>query len=173
MSSFWRNFHHWLHGKLSFWQLSVQPVTKFSSLAAREVVILTTFGAASDEIFIKMKTFPFQCSSPAICIWSALTLRAVHSCVHIWPSIWRVHCSFCFNTSATSITESKTVLFMMHLCWKWSPYSGPAVTLIQPRSQVRKNPLRTPCHSKVILINLSVTYLYTFISYSGYNPVKL
>ena len=25
MSSFW-NFHHWLHWKLSFWQLSVQPV---------------------------------------------------------------------------------------------------------------------------------------------------
>ena len=29
MSSFWRNFHHWLHRKLSFWQLSVQPVMKF------------------------------------------------------------------------------------------------------------------------------------------------
>ena len=34
---------------------------KFSSLAALEVVILTTFSAASDENFIKMKTFPFQC----------------------------------------------------------------------------------------------------------------
>ena len=31
MSSFWRNFHHWLHCKLSFWQLSVQPVMKISS----------------------------------------------------------------------------------------------------------------------------------------------
>ena len=31
MSSFWRNFHHWLHWKLSFWQLSVQPVIKISS----------------------------------------------------------------------------------------------------------------------------------------------
>ena len=31
MSSFWRNFHHWLHWKLSFWQLSVQPVMKISS----------------------------------------------------------------------------------------------------------------------------------------------
>ena len=28
MSSFWRNFHHWLHRKLSKWQLSV---TKMSS----------------------------------------------------------------------------------------------------------------------------------------------
>ena len=31
MSSFWWNFHHWLHWKLSFWQLPVQPVTKISS----------------------------------------------------------------------------------------------------------------------------------------------
>ena len=31
MSSFWQNFHHWLHRKLSFWQLSVQPVNKISS----------------------------------------------------------------------------------------------------------------------------------------------
>ena len=31
MLSFWWNFHHWLHWKLSFWQLSVQPVMKISS----------------------------------------------------------------------------------------------------------------------------------------------
>ena len=31
MMSFWRNFHHWLHWKLSFWQLSVQAVMKISS----------------------------------------------------------------------------------------------------------------------------------------------
>ena len=31
ISSFWRNFNHWLHWKLSFWQLPVQPVTKISS----------------------------------------------------------------------------------------------------------------------------------------------
>ena len=29
--SFWWNFNHWLHRKLSFWQLSVQPVMKISS----------------------------------------------------------------------------------------------------------------------------------------------
>ena len=29
--SFWRNFHQWLHWKLSFWQLSVQPVMRISS----------------------------------------------------------------------------------------------------------------------------------------------
>ena len=31
MSSFWRNFRHWLHWTLSKWQRSVQPVTKMSS----------------------------------------------------------------------------------------------------------------------------------------------
>ena len=31
MSSFWRNFHHWLHRKLSKWQLSVQSMIKISS----------------------------------------------------------------------------------------------------------------------------------------------
>ena len=31
MSSFWWNLHHWLHWKLSKWQLSVQPVMKISS----------------------------------------------------------------------------------------------------------------------------------------------
>ena len=36
-------------------------LTKFSSLAALEVVILTTSSATSDENFIKMKIFPFQC----------------------------------------------------------------------------------------------------------------
>ena len=34
---------------------------KFSSLAALEVVLLTTSSAASDENFIKMKTFLLQC----------------------------------------------------------------------------------------------------------------
>ena len=31
MSSFWWNLYHWLHRKLSKWQLSVQPVMKLSS----------------------------------------------------------------------------------------------------------------------------------------------
>ena len=31
MLSFWRNFHHWVHRKLSKWQLPVQPLMKISS----------------------------------------------------------------------------------------------------------------------------------------------
>ena len=44
------------------WNENAVILTKFSSLAALKVVILTTFSAASDENFIKMKTFPFQCT---------------------------------------------------------------------------------------------------------------
>ena len=47
--------------KYVHWNKNVVILTKFSSLAALEVVILTTSSAASDEHFIKMKTFPFQC----------------------------------------------------------------------------------------------------------------
>ena len=45
---------------LIHWNENVVILTKFESLAALEVVILTTSSAASDENFIKMKTFPFQ-----------------------------------------------------------------------------------------------------------------
>ena len=31
MSSFWRTFRHWVHRKLSFWQLSMHPMIKISS----------------------------------------------------------------------------------------------------------------------------------------------
>ena len=43
------------------WNENVVILTKFLSLAALEVVILTTSSVASDENFTKMKTFSFQC----------------------------------------------------------------------------------------------------------------
>ena len=53
------------------WNENVVILMKFSSLAALEVVILTTFSAASDENFIKMKTFPFQWQVAQwfVCVW--------------------------------------------------------------------------------------------------------
>ena len=45
---------------LYHWNENVVILTKFQSLAALEVVILTTSSAANDENLIKMKTFPFQ-----------------------------------------------------------------------------------------------------------------
>ena len=56
------NIHHWM----IHWNENVFILMKVSSLAAPKVVILTTFGAASDEDFIKMKTFSFQCIILAI-----------------------------------------------------------------------------------------------------------
>ena len=45
---------------LMHWNGSVN-LMKFSSLAALEVVILTISSVVSDENFVNMKTFPFQC----------------------------------------------------------------------------------------------------------------
>ena len=42
------------------WNENVFILMKSSSLAAPKVVKMTTFGAASDETFIKMMTFSFQ-----------------------------------------------------------------------------------------------------------------
>ena len=43
---------------------------KFSSLAAPKVAKMATFGAASDENFIKMTIFPFQCTVHTTCCCS-------------------------------------------------------------------------------------------------------
>ena len=43
------------------WNENIVISMKFSSLAALEVVILTTSTAASDVNFIKMETFTVQC----------------------------------------------------------------------------------------------------------------
>ena len=45
------------------WNGNVVILMKFSSLAASEVVSLTTYDAISDENFAKTITFPFQCMS--------------------------------------------------------------------------------------------------------------
>ena len=49
------------HWSQIHWNENVVILMKSSSLAALKVVILTTIGAASDEDFIKMTTFSFQC----------------------------------------------------------------------------------------------------------------
>ena len=48
------------HGKPLHGNGNVVILRKFSSLAALEVVILTTSGAASDDNCVKMTTFPVQ-----------------------------------------------------------------------------------------------------------------
>ena len=53
---------------------------KFSSLAALKVVKMTTSSAASDENFVKMTTFPFQCCSGLVqvIVRRLLTTRQLH-----------------------------------------------------------------------------------------------
>ena len=77
------------------WNENVVILTKFSSLAALEVVILTTFSAASDEIFIKMKTFPFQCSFD----------------VYIWY--------ICIPASAPGLVCSFLLMWHWWICHPW------------------------------------------------------
>ena len=77
------------------WNKNVVILTKFSSLAALEIVILTTSSAASDENFIKMTTLLFQWRTKNLCItgptcgasaggrWTPLTVASNVECVSI------------------------------------------------------------------------------------------
>ena len=84
--SFWWNFHHWLHWKLSIWQLPVQPAMKISSKwqlpamkisskwyfhfsEAPEVVVMATSDATSNDKDGIMKTHGFQCKWVSVSIW--------------------------------------------------------------------------------------------------------
>ena len=61
---------------LKHWKRNV-VLTEFSSVAAPDVVILTTSGAASDENLVRLTTFPFQWSvkRPR---WKWLLLFTIH-----------------------------------------------------------------------------------------------
>ena len=69
------------------WNGNVIILTKSSSLAAPQVVKMTTFGAASDENFVKMATFLFHCT---YCysnkIWWHMAWTGFP---HNWPSVKR------------------------------------------------------------------------------------
>ena len=71
-------------GPLCHWNGNVIILMKFSSLAAREVVKMTTYSATSDENFIKMITFPFQCSIhytfQFCCIWMTNMIGMTVTC---------------------------------------------------------------------------------------------
>ena len=69
-------------------------LTKYSSLAAPEVVILTTSGVASNENFAKMKKCPFQC------------LETVNLAMtgELWRTVWLVcACPCCNRTTIYNI----------------------------------------------------------------------
>ena len=114
MLSFWRNFHHRLHQKLSKWQLSVQLTMKTS--------------------IIKMTTLPFQCSNEVsvgatlqnnISIYRELILNWFNS---LWPSdaMWRHRSgSTLAQVMACCLTApshylNQCWLMISEVLWHWS-----------------------------------------------------
>ena len=75
MSSFWRNFNHWLHWKLSFWQLPLQPVMKISS---------------------KWRHFRFSVTSPCISTFPHLS-QGCCTTMHCCRSGLKIYCDI-FST---------------------------------------------------------------------------
>ena len=61
---------HVAPSEIIHWNGKVFILMKCSSLAALEVVKMTTSSAASDENFVKMTTFLFQCTLPLKHLWS-------------------------------------------------------------------------------------------------------
>ena len=63
MSSFWWNSHHWLHWKLSKWQLPVQSVMKISSKWRH-------FCFSVSNIYLNESWNTISSQHNKICIWS-------------------------------------------------------------------------------------------------------
>ena len=79
---------------------------KVSSLAAPKVVILTTFGAASDEDFIKMKTFSFQCT-PIQSVHDMISYHEMNSPLNLFLSFFdRCKCTSTYILTDTHALEA-------------------------------------------------------------------
>ena len=75
---FWWNFHHWLHWKLSKWQLSVQPVMKISSQSRKFHIKWQYFG---------FSTLGFHISQPIQYQAIAWTNAALLSFKNLWTKL--------------------------------------------------------------------------------------
>ena len=135
MSSFWWNFHHWLHWKLSKWQLPVQPVMKISSKwrhfrfsVRRRISIRTSQHRYTSALkcwkwalYHKMVCWELKhetiCCVPNKKNWIWITMKLVHSLVH---SIKRKPSnSLCYNVNCT-YKRAKTYRFSV-IFSKWKP----------------------------------------------------
>ena len=109
-----------------YWNGNAFIFMKFSSLAALEVVKMTTSNAANDENFIKMMTFSFQRTSLALGQsqdWSSAseaTLKYIgKSLVHIVLNHSRYTKFLCIFYGIYCIQhwDSFTLLFLIHFHW--------------------------------------------------------
>ena len=88
MGNYIHNFKWVVH-----WNGNVVILMKFSSLAALEVVKMTTSSAASDENFVKMTTFSFQCNYSSIPNFGGVLVKPPLKLGYGWviqshPFIW-------------------------------------------------------------------------------------
>ena len=103
-------------------------LTKISSFAAQEFVILTTSGAASDENLIEMKTSPFQDASDSICKPKAKQCIFFHSKVskHLILSIKETYIdvivSLSFWTNPPFFIRASYHGNHVRLAWATVPY---------------------------------------------------
>ena len=90
-SSFWWNVHHWLHWKLSKWQLPVQPVMKISS---------------NDDIFVSVSLHAlYEGISIAEPLWYFLFLT--------WINFWTNHRFACdFRCHWSDVTVMIVLIHM-------------------------------------------------------------
>ena len=84
MPSFWINFHHWLHRKLSFWQLPVQAVMK----------IYSCFPTCSLELLCDMYLW---WNIWHHCVLGPRKLNILHFPGTLGVSCWQMECSGSFR----------------------------------------------------------------------------
>ena len=129
----------WLYSELKHWNETVLILTKFSPLAALEV-ILTSSSAASDDNLIKMKTYLFQWRGHNM-LWREHILYGCYKwndtvIVGIWHSLCYSLCMCCLllcvhsyipaiyvwvdvNTVQLGVFSTKPSLFNTHYIIRW------------------------------------------------------
>ena len=99
--------------RIFHWNGKVFILMKCSSLAALEVIKMTTSSAASDENFVKMTTFLFQC---LLQIWSGFDLCPCRF-------LWNMH----FRGALISPPFSFIIKILIHGKPTWK-FSWPSIT---------------------------------------------
>ena len=93
------------------WNENLVIFMKFSSLAALKVVILTTLNASSDQNFVKMTTFMFQCTSPCQVSYGAFFPSSLKK---RYNKISRVHCTVYLSGCTPALPNDSLEPFLCH-----------------------------------------------------------
>ena len=111
--------NHFISPNVIHWNGNVFILMKFSSLAALKVVKMTTSSAASDENFIKMTTFSFQCfmrrhhcQCCSLCDLTHTLLNAKYTTSHRpvesrWSEWLRQYYDHTWNFKISNVTVTK------------------------------------------------------------------